>query len=694
MTPETTELRELRVLQAFKERLPRAELGENVSPFDDRVVTCNDPVARFDLSDIHADVRRRIENVIGGVHDRQKSQVILLSGERGTGKTHLLQTFRSHDRAAEHGYVFVGGSNHWAVEEFQARLLDWVVEALTAPSPSADHLLLERVRAIGFRALDHLLESAAWRQYVARPPVGWLGRRLRSLALRFGIETGPSHDRLEALAARRDPSVFGMLDFAKFSEYVCDRFLADKSNPTHRYALRVLLTYLFPPAVNTGVGYRERVLHWFRRRSDDGYFRDRLGVDEPLDRKFALFEAVKLLVHLFSPAVSRELNTEKHRCPPRVFLMTFDQVEAPNELFESDDDWSAFFAQLSELYNTLPNAVVVFTMTLGLRNRLHTLMERQFMDRIRMDESYRLGFPTEAQILGLYRSRVEHWLRDDPILLDLYGGVENRCLPLTRASVAALADRHSMRDVLENLDREFRRQLTEAVPIEPRLDFLVAFNEEHRNYRCGRDRTDDVLQYDLSFTNSHLQTLRALLQAVGGVLVESQGVRIVGAEVDEGVNPPVLSIEFQDTNKSGLGVWVHVVRFGFYFNDPAQKSIENSIRGKERLKHFLWMVRAAEFSVEPPDRYKDRVVQRCFPPELDSRLRALLLVANNRPTYERPPGHWPVALDLIRQELGPTYVGELIRFARHRLDAILNKPEPSEPTDEEEATTPAGPASN
>ena len=61
---------------------------------------------------------------------------------------------------------------------------------------------------------------------------------------------------------------------------------------------------------------------------------------------------MKLLAHLFSPAVTTELSDPAHPCRPRVFLLVFDQAEGRNELFEGDADWKDFFAHLSELYNT------------------------------------------------------------------------------------------------------------------------------------------------------------------------------------------------------------------------------------------------------------------------------------------------------------------------------------------------------
>jgi len=675
MTPETVELTELRVLRGFKERLPRADLGENVSPFDNRVTTSNDAVGALDLPDIHRPVRERIERIIQDVHTRQKSQVILLSGERGTGKTHLLQSYRAREQADALGYVFVGGSNHWAIEEFEGRLLDWVVEALTAPSPSGEHLLLDRVRAIGFRAVDQFLDGAAWRQFVSRPKAGWLGRRWLSLRRRVGFTPGPSHDRLEALAEARDPALFSLLDFAKFSEYVCDRFLADKSNVGQRYALRVLLTYLFPPEADTGVGYRERVLHWFRRRPDDGYFASRLGVEEALDRRFAQFDAVKLLVHLFSPAVSRELATEKHPCAARVFLVTFDQVEGRNELFSADSDWRDFFAQLSELYHALPNVVVIFTMTLGLRGRLQPMMERQFRDRIRMDDNFLLQFPSQEQILELYQSRIRCWICDNNECLQEYQTVRNLYLPLSREYITDNLKEvgpASLRDVLENFDRAFRTALARTIAIEPRLDFLVAFNEEFKQYHDGRELAIRSTNYDFSYTESHLRTLNHLLRAVGSTLASVYSLSIETVELNEELDPPVLRLEVHDQNQPGTGVWYHIALLGYMIAAPIEKAIVNTIRGKEKLRQFLWAPRPATYTYDVPEPYTQRVRCLDFPAELESRLRALLVLVQHRAMYESRK-EWAQALEVLHRELGSAYIGDLLKDARQRLDTLLNR---------------------
>src|SRR4051794_34515681 len=148
---DSPELCRLALLREFKLRMLRSG-GENLSPFADRIATAHADKHRIDLDGLHRDVRDNIAQQIAAVRTHHRSQVVLLSGEAGTGKSHILRYFAQPAVAAEHGYVFVGGSNDWKVDEFQPCLLDWMITALTSPSPSEDHLLLERVRAIGFRA--------------------------------------------------------------------------------------------------------------------------------------------------------------------------------------------------------------------------------------------------------------------------------------------------------------------------------------------------------------------------------------------------------------------------------------------------------------------------------------------------------------------------------------------------------------
>jgi hypothetical protein len=648
------ELQRLEVLQALKRRMPKTDAEVNVSPFDDRVSTAHEAVKDNDLPQIHAEVRQRIKDAIEAVRSgTRKSQVILLARDAGTGKTHLLRTFQPPEAQDQAGYVYVGGSNHWTVGEFQARLLDWMMEALAAPSPAQEHLLLNRIRAIGFRALDHLMANpVAGRQCLARPAGRWFARLL-------GWLQAPSYDRQKQLAAARDPAVFRSLDFTRFGEYVCDRFLADKSNLTHRYALRVLLMYLFPDREETGVGTRERILHWFRGRADNSYFTRRLGASERLDRQFSLFEAVKLLVHLFSPTVSQELSTEQDPCPPRVFLLVFDQAEGRNELFDSEKDWMDFFAHLSELYNTLPNLVVLFTMTLGLRNRLHSLMERQFRDRIRMDEKFTLHQPDEGQILDLYRSRLAHWLKGDPSLLERYRDLDNPFVPFDRERVLQIAGQQTIRETLVAFDQVFHQTMRDLV-VEAEFDFQFCLNEL---------RPRELLQSEFEYTTDHLNTVRDLLSGTEPWLPAEYGLTLRIEKVTN-ANPATLALWFADPTHANAWACAYLTKLTFRGVQNQVEEATKRLVHKRRARYTLWLLRAGEIKAELDPRKADQSFPRVTPSALESQLRALIHLAGKQQEYEKA-GHWANARQLIRREFDRTYLGEVFRETRKRLDGIL-----------------------
>ena len=659
MTP--AELDRLSVLRDFKAKMPRADLEANVTPFQDRVSTAAGGPSSGDLPDIHAAVRDHIRTTIEGVRDgRTRSQVVLVSGPAGVGKTHLLRSFASPEAVELSGHVFVGGSNSWSIREFQSQLLDWVIEALTAPSPSGEHALLDRIRAIGFRAAEHLLANpVSWKTCLARHRGGRLGR-LRDYWSR------PPLERLKKLAADRDPQVFYHFDFATFSDYVCDRFLVDRSNLSHRFALRVLLIYLFADKVETGIGSRERLLHWFRGRSDTAYFVRRLGASETLDRAYTRFDVIKLFAHLFSPAVSEQLTTPEHASPPRVLLFTFDQAEGRDELFDSEADWKDFFAHLSELYNTLPNVVVLFTMTPVLRSRLHGLMERQFQDRIRMEPKFALELPSPEQMLALYRARLQHWLRDDPTLQARYARLEDPFLPLGREAILAAVASRAVRAAFAELDSAFRDRVS-AIAVEAQLDYVFDRNER---------KNAETATTEWAYTQDHVGTVRTLLEATKPVLEAAYRIEL-REMVDSEVTGPslgttaVLRLVFAPLG-AGQTVTVHLARLGNYYKNHIGALIDNQLYGRLKARNFLWVVRAqpmSEATESVPGDYLTQFLPGTCGVEVQSAFDSLIVVTGKRASYTAP-GQVEALDELIRQEVAKTYLGKLFAHARQKLDAL------------------------
>ena len=652
------------VLQEFKRRMPSKDSGANVSPFDDRVVTSHgDNLPACDLPEIHHEIRKLIQNTIEQVRDKVKtSQVILLAGDSGAGKTHLLRTFQSKTSSELYGYVYVGGSNDWSINEFKARLLDWIIEALTAPTPSGkmpdghlpekgDHLLLERVCAIGFRAVENLLGSPLWSHYLARSKGRWLTRM-------FGFVWRTSYKKMEGWTKNRDLKVFRYLDFARFSEYVCDRFLQDKSNLTHRFALRVLLTFLFPDRRDTGIGTNERILNWFRGRADDEYFVRHLGASEKLDRQYSLFDAVKLLVHLFSPAVSRQLSSETHPCEPRVFLLVFDQAEGRHELFDKKEDWKDFFAHLSELYNTLPNICVLFTMTLSLRKELHSEMERQFRDRIRMDDKFLLRLPDNEQVLDLYRSRIEFWLRNSPALLEKYRRLNEPCVPFEQEKLLEVAGHEAIRDTLQHFDEAFHAEMARLV-VGPKYDYLY--------YRYELRTEEELAASEHAYISKHLERVHSLLTSAAWLMDDYNLSLKTIVEVKD-FTPQTMFLQFTDLSDPTNWVGAYLAKLGM---KNMQSQVDNAITllaKKQKAKYSLWCVRAAEIAAQVDESRTDQVFLDVVPPKTESRLLGLLHVIGKKTVYEKN-GQWAEAQALIREEIEGTYLGKLFRNARDQLDA-------------------------
>jgi hypothetical protein len=648
-SPETPEVRRLALLREFKLRMLRPG-GANLSPFADRVVTADDDIARTDLPTLHGEVRDHIAHQIAAVHARGRSQVVLLSGEAGAGKSHILRHFARPKEANEHGYMFVGGSNDWRVDEFQPCLLDWMIRALTEPSPSTDHPLLERVRAIGFRAVGQLLENrTSLKRCLAKRRRGLLGRL-------FSRSAG--YDSIAALVRDRDPGVFGLLDFARFSDDVCNRFLAEPGSPVHRYALRVLLTYLFPDQEETGVGTRERVLNWFRRKPDDGYWAKRLGVADDLTRRYAVADAIKLLVHLFSPDLSRRLSTEGEECRPVVFLFAFDQAEGREELFDTPADWDRFFAHLSELYNTLPNVLVLFTMTLHLRNQLHPKMELQFRDRIRKDERYVLRQPAPHQIRELYCGRLGAWLADRQDLSARFDALPEpeRCLPFGIERVGQIGGTQSVRATLEAFDGAFHEEMLRLV-IDPEYDFEFVRGEQ-------QPVLEDHGEYD--YTVDHLDTVWELVEPLADDLAaEHGGVRLMSIVEEEVDSLRVLKLTFADPSVTSSWVCVYLARFGKHYNPSIEKCSE-LLKGKQYLRYSAWMVRPREMNAELPK--PDQMFARLIEPGTEARLWAALHLFGKRSEYEAR-NTWASAWEIICREIRGCYLGEMFAHARDRVNA-------------------------
>ena len=646
----SNELTRLETLRAFKERLVQG--GDvNLSPFAlDRVIRYDSDVGRYDVPDIHRDARERIAKIIKGIHQGHDSQVVILAGDPGMGKSHLINHFRDPQVADELGYVLVGNSNHWEVEEFEDCLLKWVIEALVHPSPNGPHLLLTKIQDLAFEALGQVLAQPGQLRRFERPRrlPGRLWRRLR-----------PGHDRFRQLVEARDPSAFSELDFARFSGYVCDRFLHNSGDPFHRHVLRVLLLYLFEEE-------RERVLHWLRRREVS--FLKATGVEERIDARYKAMDAVKILVSLFTSEVSRNLRAgDDGRGRGRVFFFAFDQMEGRQELFRDEGEWMKFFSQLSELYNTLPNVFVLFTMTLALRNKLYPRMEGQFQDRIIRDERFQLHRIADAERLALYRKRVDCWLAGGgEDLRRQVTDLNEPYLPFTQEKVLELTDRKTLREALAALDGAFCR-FFETLVTGPRVDYLGFVN-------AFRAREQEAGPTD--YTENHLEVAKELFDARGAALAAPYGLSFTKWEwrmTEQQL--AALFLEFRDPDDSARWVRAFLVRLPWNYNQYAPGAID-LLRNLRTGAYFLWLVRPTKIDEGLAGRRPGQVFPRVLAGPTHTAAQALVELLRNRDRY--PPEEREVLDEIVREAVKPAYLGSMLRQLRDALNAQQGQSLPEE----------------
>jgi hypothetical protein len=646
---QSDELTRLEILRAYKKHFGR-DAGVNVSPFtEDRIIRYDSDVQAADVPDIHGRVRKLIHETVVAVRHGQPSQVVILAGGPGMGKSHLINHFRCPAVAEELGYVLVGNSNHWKVVDFEECLLDWILEALVQPSPNGPHLLLEKIEDLGFQALGQLLsQPGQLRRYKAKGASGFF-RRL------WARISGREYGRFQYMIERRHVGVFRMLNFPKFAGYVCDRFLPRSGNPYHRYVLRVLLQYLFEPD-------RELVLHWLRRKPVHDAFLKKLGSEDAIDRKFKVIDVIKILISLFTTDVARNLSSRGAKnSADKVFFFAFDQTEARQELFDREEDWLKFFAQLSELYNALPNVFILFTMTLGLRKQLYHRMEGQFQDRIRGDQRFWLQEVADDEILALYRQRIDCWLGPD--LTQVRASLAELAqpyLPFDQETALEIArgPNRSVRDILNEFDERFRRYLDgEVVEDDPRHDFLVSRNELRRAEAEARP---------FDYTASHLAAVKEFFEKAGALVANRYGLNFAWAEDRTTEDSrPALHMQFEELDNPGRWIRVFLVRLPFQYN-PWLKGSVGLLRHLQTDRNYLWLVRCERIDEAVTRDRPGQIFARKLEPSVQTDLLALLRLLEKKDRYD--PKQRAVVNDVLAEVVKLTYLGEMMQQVHETME--------------------------
>jgi hypothetical protein len=163
MTPDiietNPELLRLEVLRTYKVRFGQNP-DFNCSPFtQDHIIRYRTKVGEYDVTSIHQRVRETVDKSLKEIRQGNVSQVGILTGNPGMGKTHLINSYRESEKQKTLSYVLVCNSNHWKPKEFEECLLDWILASLTEPNPNEPHLLLERIQDIAFEALRQIVNQ-------------------------------------------------------------------------------------------------------------------------------------------------------------------------------------------------------------------------------------------------------------------------------------------------------------------------------------------------------------------------------------------------------------------------------------------------------------------------------------------------------------------------------------------------------
>lgn len=686
------ELGRLEILRAYKQHFA-GDGTSNCSPFGERVVRYDTDVAAWDVPEIHSEVREAIKETLVELHQGQSSRVVIFAGPVGMGKSHILNCFRNLELQKEFGYISVSNpSNFWKVEEFEECLLTWLVAALVQPSLHGPNLLQEKIEDIAFQALEQILDQpGTLRQYLGGKVGGWWARLLG----KFGRD---KHARFRQACLDRDAHIFQRLDFHRFVGFVCKRFLHDETNLFHRFVLELLLRYLFPEDRDKVcawlVGQKVRAsflrqissfpkakrqmlandMTWPTDTQVEAHLLSEMGVADRLDRNYKLIETIKILISLFSPDMDRHRSAGANGHAGRVFFFAFDQVEGREKLFEEEADWLKFFNKLSELYNALPNVLVVFTMTTDLRNRLYPRMERQFQQRIHRDQKFVLQEIADSDILAIYRRRVQLWRGESlPQIEPLLARPRFHYLPFTQEEVLAKGRQKTLREMQEAFDRDFRDYLDKmVVAADAQLEYLVALNEQ-------RELEKDARPFD--YTEENIDQVAALLKRTDNVLASAFGLLLTGnemAKTEEGF--PALRLELRKSPADERWVRIFIARLPLHFRAKVESYLGLLFK-LQKDRNFLWLVRPGPLSEEWEGRRPGQVFARTIDVSQESRLLALVRLLDKQDTLPTTLNLTDHQRDLFRQkasqilaeEIKLTYLGELLQHASESLDHLEGK---------------------
>ena len=640
----------LEVLKSFKERFQRRK---NVSPFHDhQVIQYHTNITPLHVTQIHADVRQRVLDAITEVREQRTSKVVILAGDPGLGKTHLLHNLRDPKLSDEHQFVLVFDSNHWVVDELESQMLNWMVVAIAGSPDGRPDVLADKMSFLAFRLLDKLLSTPGEVQRMMLGSAWW--QRVRALLW-------PKRYSLPQLHEQRDVQALSLLDFDKLVDRFCVTFLRDSQHPFHRKVVSHLLHYLMTPSRRPAI--RDWLVAPGKGEHAEGIASLRKQV-----------EVIQILCSLFSPEVAEAFDADASdpRNRSRVFVFAFDQLEARQAFMRSEDDWMQFFRKLSELYNTLPNVFVLFTMPLKLRKELLSRMEAQFRDRIRHDDNFLLQPPTDDDVRALFHHRMRTWLGSEAdAVADRLVQADAQLLPFAsdQELIAAAGEpRTTVRDVLRGLDAAFSERLRNTL-VGSRLDYLVARQELE-----PEEGLPSVHTYVATHTEPLLEVLRAFgpylpklwrmsLEATRPVLQGTLAARKIG----------VLELVFRSEepgSNSAARVFVVVLPSTY---TQLEGDVLHLVKGKWKDRNLLWVLRPNRIDWDREEDEQVTYVKDDLPAD-HTTMRALAAMLRDAAAYRSTEAGEEELAQTLEDALAETWLHTLWQTVRSRLDHQAARP--------------------
>jgi len=498
----------------------------------------------FDVEKIHQDARTSFEQLLEHALDpgrhSERGRILLILGESGAGKTHLLRGFRRHVHEYSRGFVAYAQMNSKA-DDYARYLLQHVIDSLS------------------------------------RPYAGPSGERtgLRELALGLGgLVNDDARAQIEQLAEGEWELPLNLQEYVRhLGESLLQSPLLSRFNPD---LLRALLYALHPDQRTTS-----RVYQYLRCEKLNDYDQQWLGGIESRTRSEEPIDMIRDLAKLAFLTRKAALVLMVDQAE----LSSYDQAKS-NEIF--DRAINTLYSIVSEV----PSAIAVVACLSDVYNTVRDKFTQSMRDRLDKDPP--------AERLQLYRSYEEIEALVGRRLSWLYAqaGVpykpEEAVYPIPPASLRKLVNRRT-RDVLQWC-HQFQARSVAAKKLIDGDDVVTKPVESKQEFdldEISTDWNDKSHDSNIAVPESDEGILDSIAAAAKAIAAE-QGISVAGNS-RKAIGPQLLGLRLTLTGPSGTTDLLVAVTNRAYYGGAFNKQIEQLRKAAGRTMIPV-AVRTLEFS--------------------------------------------------------------------------------------------------